>query len=426
MAAPGPRQTHLAASCVLATVCLAGAGDGARWMQWHGPSADNVSSETGLLKTWPEGGPKLLWTATNCGVGFSSVTISDGLIITAGDFPDGTRVIALDADGKDVWRASNGSRMWRHPKKKEWANKHAGSRATPVIDDGRVFHMNAVGRLAAYKLANGTRAWTVDLRQRFGGVCNEWGYSESVLVRNRRVYCVPGGKNGYMVALDAKTGETAWANKTIKDKASNSHIVRVEIEGVGQLVTMTTVLVVGVREEDGELLWSIRHANRFRENCEAPRLVDGIIYVSSGYRHGSEGLKVTKNETGKFSCRQVWRNSAADNLHGGPIILDGHVYATGYDRKGFFCLDLQTGREKWRNRAIGRTSFTSAEGLLYCLGEDGTVRLVEPSPEKYIELGKFRLPSAGKGICLAHMVICGKRLYVRHGTKLYCYDIARK
>ena len=99
------------------------------------------------------------------------------------------------------------------------------------------------------------------------------------------------------MCLDAAPGKTIWACTEIPDKkASNSSAILAEIDGVNQIVIMTTVLVIGVRAEDGKLLWQVRHANRFRENCEVPQYVDGMLFVSSGYRHGSEGYRITRGE----------------------------------------------------------------------------------------------------------------------------------
>ena len=53
---------------------------------------------------------------------------------------------------------------------------------------------------------------------------------------------------------------------------------------------MTTVLIIGVRAEDGRLLWQQRHANRFRENCETPQFTKGVLYVISGYVRHQEKL----------------------------------------------------------------------------------------------------------------------------------------
>ncbi len=193
------------------------------------------------------------------------------------------------------------------------------------------------------------------LDEAFNGVRNEWGYAESVLVEGNRLYCLPGGKLGFLVCLAADTGKLVWACTEMPDtQASNSSAIAVEIEGVRQIITMTTVLIAGVNAADGKLLWQTRHANRFRENCETPQYANGILYVSSGYGHGSEGYRIRKTETGAWSAEQVWRLDQADNLHGGPIILDGCVYGAGYDRKGAFCIDLQSGKFKWREPSIGR------------------------------------------------------------------------
>ena len=43
------------------------AGD---WPSWRGPNRDDVSLETGLLKSWPDGGPKKLWTCKDVGLGW--------------------------------------------------------------------------------------------------------------------------------------------------------------------------------------------------------------------------------------------------------------------------------------------------------------------------------------------------------------------
>jgi outer membrane protein assembly factor BamB len=52
-------------------------------------------------------------------------------------------------------------------------------------------------------------------------------------------------------------------------------------------------MMVILRADDGQLLWHTRHANRFRENCEIPQYADGMLYVASGYGHGSEGYRIS-------------------------------------------------------------------------------------------------------------------------------------
>jgi outer membrane protein assembly factor BamB len=395
------------------------------WAQFRGPDRNGLSRETGLLTPWPDGGPKLLWSFDACGKGYSGVTIANGKILTAGAFTNGAHVVALDLDGKPLWRTRNGDGQWKVPVDKEkWAKGYGGSRSTPTISRRRAYHMGVSGRLGAFDVADGSKVWNLELKDQFKGIRNEWGYSESVLVIEDRLYCLPGGEDGFMVCLDAATGETIWTCNEIPDrKASNSSCALVEIDGVKQIVTMTTVLVVGVRASDGKMLWQFRHANRYRENCEIPQYVGDILVVSSGYQHGSEGHEIRRGSDGEWTVKQVWRQNQADNLHGGPVVLDGCIYAAGYDRKGAFCLDLKTGAFKWRHSPMPRSSYTYAEGLLYRLGEDGTMALEKPDPEGYKLISSFSIPSAGEARALTHPVICGGRLYIRHQHYLYCYDI---
>ena len=421
-----PPIRHAIAS--LLAVCMLvvfAQGAGSSWRQFRGPQRNGISKETGLLKSWADGGPKLLWSFDECGKGYSGISIAAGKILTAGAFTNGAYVIAIDLDGKPLWRTKNGDGQWKTPvDKKEWAKGYGGSRSTPTIADGRVFHMGVSGQLAAFELAGGKEIWGLDLTEEFKGIRNEWGYSESVLVKDDRLYCLPGGTNGFMVCLDAATGETIWKCKEIPDKkASNASCVLVEIDGVEQVITMTTVLVVGVRASDGKMLWQVRHANRFRENCEIPQYVDDLLWVSSGYRHGSEVYKVSEAD-GKWTVTQTWRVNEADNLHGGPIILDGSIYGAGYDRRGAFCMDLKTGDFKWKHKPMQRSSYTYAEGLLYRLGEDGGVALERANTNSYELVSSFTIPSAKKAKALTHPVICGGRLYIRHERRLYCYDIS--
>ena len=94
------------------------------WPQFRGPKNDNLSTETGLLKQWPEGGPKLLWTAKGLGGGFSSVTLSGGRIYTCGNVDGHTAVTAIDLEGKTLWQVPIGE---------AWEGAHAGRGRRPLL-----------------------------------------------------------------------------------------------------------------------------------------------------------------------------------------------------------------------------------------------------------------------------------------------------
>ena len=119
--------------------------ESSNWPDFHGPGRTNISTDKNLSKKWPEGGPRLIWTYSQCGKGYSGIIIAEGKIFTAGDFGRDEMLVALDMDGHFVWKAANG---------KAWRGSSPGSRATPTYSDGAVYHMNPTGQLAAYKAAS--------------------------------------------------------------------------------------------------------------------------------------------------------------------------------------------------------------------------------------------------------------------------------
>ena len=73
------------------------------WPQWRGPNRDGVSTETGLLRKWPVGGPKLLWKSSGIGEGMSPPSIAGGLIYVTGYREDEEFLSAMDGTGKIIW-----------------------------------------------------------------------------------------------------------------------------------------------------------------------------------------------------------------------------------------------------------------------------------------------------------------------------------
>ncbi len=130
------------------SLCQAMGGD---WPQFGGPTRDNKSAETGLLKQWPEGGPKLLWTATGIGHGFSCVAVAGGMVYITGNVGPDTVITALDLDGKTAWTAKNGSAYTR---------EHPGTRSTPTIEGGRLYHENADGDVVCLDARTGKPFWS--------------------------------------------------------------------------------------------------------------------------------------------------------------------------------------------------------------------------------------------------------------------------
>ncbi len=406
---------------ILMVAVLTFAAESLDWPCFHGPRRDNLSTETGLLKTWPQDGPKLLWRATGIGHGYSTVSIADNRIFTAGMIDKQTHVIALDMSGKKIWQKLNGQ-SWEAAEYQTWAVPYSGSRGTPTVDGETVYHLSELGRLMALDVRTGEERWSVDLMAEFQADPVEYGYSESVLILGDALVCCPAGEKGYIAAFDKATGRTLWASSGIEDAAGNCSVVLGNIDGHPQLITLSASRILSFDPGNGRLLWNYPFAND-RENNIADAIVsDGLVYAASGYGKGSVLLRPIKQADGSFSVKPVWTSELLDNHHGGVLFVDGFLYGAGSEARGWFCLDFKTGAERWRQNR-GKGSLTYADGHLYLLDERGTMSLVKANPEKWDVVSSFRVPQGGEGLHWAHPVVCGGRLYVRHSDELYAYNI---
>lgn len=387
------------------------------WPAFHGTDRTNKSAETGLLKTWPAEGPKLEWTASGLGVGYSSISIADGMIFTAGESGAQSTIFAYDLDGKLLWQTDNGV---SYTTELSWAKTYTGSRATPTYDKGVIYHLAESGRLAAIEAKTGKELWSKELRQEYDAELPMYGYAESVLIDGDRLYCNPVGKKAFMVCLDKSDGSLIWANTDIQGSEGYSSGIIAEFGGFRQIINYSGFGIYGIDSKTGRLLWTQEIKSKHSLNSTDAIYHDGYVLASTGYGAGTMLIKLTASN-GNISPEVVWKNELMDNHHGGVILHEGHVYGAGHEARGWFCLDFMTGKEVWKAR--GKGSLTFADNKLYILEEKGGVRLVEATPVSFKERGSFETPEGGKGMYWAHPVVCGGRLYVRHTDKLFAYNI---
>jgi len=407
------RFTLIASILALSISSVLSADEGPFWPRFHGPNADNKSTDTGLLKKWPEGGPELIWTTEGIGNGYSGVTIADGTIYTAGDIGENTFVIAMDLDGKIKWKYDNG------PK---WTRSWGGSRGTPTIDDDRIYHQTAQGQLVCLEAKTGNKIWGINTNETFGTRKTYWAFAESVLIDGDNAIICPGGTEASMVAFNKMTGDVVWKTEETGDHHGYATPVLIEQDGLRIILTMTGQALIGVNADGGDLLFRFEFITKHNVNALMPIYHDGHILISSGYGNGTKLLKLTvKDKTA--SVEEVWYTKELANHHGGVMLVDGYVYgATGK----WVCLDWKTGEVKWEVEGVGKGCVSMADGLFYMMNEKKLVGLAKPSPEGHELISQFELPEQGEGRSWAHPVICGGRLYIRYDNFLYAYDVKAK
>ena len=175
----------------------------ADWPQWRGPNRDGISTETGLLTSWPKSGPPVIWKTTGLGVGYSSLAIVNGRFYTQGQRAKQQFVSAFDVKtGKKIWETQT-SRDYRD-------DRGDGPRGTPTIDGDRLYSMTGDGVLACLEVATGKVVWSQNLAQKYGGSIPGWGFSESPLIDGDRLIVMPGGRGASLVSLNKHDGTLQW------------------------------------------------------------------------------------------------------------------------------------------------------------------------------------------------------------------------
>jgi len=396
-----------AALLLSVALCPGAMAADADWPCWRGPTRDGRSPDTGLLKQWPEAGPRKLWQADGIGSGYSTVSIGWGAIYTTGDVDGKLRLFALDLDGKAKWQIDHDN-AWTQ-------RKPLGARATPTLHDGRLYLLSGNGLLGCRDAGDGKLIWSRKMSE-FGGKTPAWGYSESVLIHDGKAIVTPGGKQ-CIVALDAATGELAWTSEGLDAGAEYGSCIVVQRPNVTAIVGVTKPGMVAVRADNGQKLWTNDYSRGGGVNVPTPLFSDSHLFWPNGFSKGAICLRLDEDAMPAIA----WTTDKDRECHLGDFVIDqGHLY--GHHGGHWKCIELRTGKVKWAEKGVGNGSVTWADGMLYMFSESrGIAGLAVCTPEKYEPRGRFQVE--GRGRSWAHPVVIGGRLYLRYDTHLYCFDV---
>jgi outer membrane protein assembly factor BamB len=404
--------------------CLAaGAAD---WPQWRGPQRDGISQETGLLKEWPQGGPKLLWQVSDAGGGYSTPAVVGERLYLLGNTGMADEFVQARAvpDGKPVWSTRIG---------KVGPNQgpqYPGARSTPTVDGERLYALGSDGDLACLDTATGKPRWHKSLRSDFGGQPGQWAYAESPLIDGDVLVCTPGGDKATLVALNKTTGDLIWKCAVPGgDKAAYASAIVVEAGGRKQYVQFLGRGVVGVDAKTGQFLWRYDQTGKGPANIPTPVAHDGAVFSSGGSLSGFGALVRLKAGGDGVTAEQVYYERGLPTSIGGAVLVNGYLYGT--TDRDLVCAEFATGKVRWKNKCVGPGAVCYADGRLYVHGELGEVAMVEATPEAYREKGRFTPPgqpkhAAGRGLperAWTYPVVANGRFYVRDLDVLWCYDV---
>jgi outer membrane protein assembly factor BamB len=412
----------------LATIVSVGVMLASDWPGWRGADRSGLSPETHLLKAWPDGGPKLTWSAKGLGVGFSSVSISGNRIYTMGDRGESQYVYALNlADGAIVWSTKIGP---------AWDDDYGGPRGTPAVDGDSVYAIGTEGEVVCLKASDGSLKWERSMTRDFGGqMMSQWKFAESPLVDGDKVLFTPGSFGATMVAVDKRTGKDIWRAGTSRGQTQGSNgagyssIVVSEGAGVKQYVQLTGRGLIGVRASDGKTLWTYNRIANDVANISTPVVRGDYVFGATGYQTGAALLKLSKTADG-VEAKEVYflDPKVFQNHHGGFLLVGDFLYAGHGHNNGFpICIEFLTGKIRWGGNqrvegATGSAAVAYADGHLYFRYQNGAMKLFEASPEGFKETGSFKIPAV-RNPSWSHPVISGGKLYLREQDTLLAYNV---
>lgn len=412
---------------VLALISISASGGD--WPQFRGPDRNNISAETGLLRSWPAQGPKVIWKTPVC-EGYAGAAIKDGRVYL-NDYDDQKkehriRCISL-ADGKDLWQ-------WTYAI--EVRPNHGITRTVPAVGQKLVFSLDPKCRFHAIDVKTGKLIWQKNLVQEYKATIPGWYAGQNPLLDGTRVVIATGG-DALVVAFDQATGNEIWRTPNPgKELMSHASLMPATIGGVKQYLYLTMKNLMGIDVTDGKMLWSVPFTAKMVAVPSPLHIGDGRIFVTSGYKAGSAMYQVDKTASG-FTARKLYALTSSEfgsEAHT-PILYQNHLFAISSKKSAglFTCLGLD-GKVVWESplvegdRQASKTfdlgGFLLADGMFYVLdGKSGMLRLLEASTKGYKELASARI--LGEEDVWGPMALSDGKLIIRDMSQMVCLQVGR-
>ncbi len=406
----------LAAAFVAWSVAIAGAAD---WPQFRGPSRDGKSSETGLLREWPAGGPKVLWTIP-VGEGYAGAAIVGG------------RVYHHDYDTKtNEWGVyarslADGREIWRYKETRVIRPNHAITRTVPAVDGRYVFSLDPKLGLHCLDAKTGKQLWAKNLVAEYKARIPPWYNGQNPLMEKDRIVIATGG-DAILVALDKATGKEIWRTPNPgKLVLSHASVMPAVLGGVKQYVYGTLNGPLGISAADGSLLWEFPRKFNVAVAPSVLAVDARRVFMTASYDAGSVMVDV-QPRGGAFGVESLFdmkRNEWNSEVHT-PIVHQGHMFAVGKKRRGLFTCLTFDGKEVWTSdgkASFELGSFLLADGMFFVLeGKTGMLRLIEASTTAYKELASAQVLS-GPDVW-GPMALSDGTLIVRDLTKMVALKV---
>ncbi|MBM4060681.1 MAG: alcohol dehydrogenase [Planctomycetes bacterium] len=396
------RAAVLAAAPFLMLACppsLAAQQPAPAWPQWRGPDRDGISKETGWVV---DGKAEPLWQK-NVGMGYSTVSIEDGRLLTMGH----------DKKEEDdtIWclDAATGVELWKHTFTARTMNMghEGGTLSTPSFAGKLVFASNREGNFFCFETATGKLLWHKQLREEHRLKLPAWGLATSPLVLGNEVIM----NVGPMLAFDFD-GKLLWKSERSFGDAYSTP-AEVAFDGKPALAVFDGDGFAVVGRKDGKQLQFHEWKTQYNVNAATPVVIGNKVFVSSGYNRGCAMFELAEPKP-----KLLWESKAMRNHMSGCSVFAGHLY--GMDEGTLKCLDLD-GNEKWAQKNIGKGAMSLADGKVLAMSSQGELVIAKASPAGYEELARRKVLRGG--VYWTVPVLCGGLIYCRNSLgDLVCLD----
>jgi outer membrane protein assembly factor BamB len=407
------------------------------WPQFLGPKRNSTSDQKGILRTWPQQGPDVLWTV-NVGIGFGGPVIKDG------------KVYLLDRDDKvgDKLRCfdlSSGKEVWNFGYPAPGSVMFPGSRSVPALDGNRIYSCGPYGNLYCIDITTHKPVWNKNIWTDYGGSeIPKWAITQCPLVYNNLLIVASQAPQAGVVAYDKLTGNVKWTTNSLGPVG----YVTPEIVKVGKedhLVMITASAgrgsgasggkVIGIEPNTGKILWEYTN---WQCGIPVPGAVDageGRMLITGGYNAGAAMIKIEKKADGSYSVTELYKNPDFGAHTQPPVLVNGYFYAqysTNERKDGLVCMSID-GQVKWktmRTPLFDKGGVILADGMLLITDGASKLYLIEPDPSAFKpiataellkgETGDQRFPTQN----WAPLALAYGKLLIRDQSRLMCVRIA--
>jgi outer membrane protein assembly factor BamB len=442
---------------VIAAPLAAGTGKAADWPQWLGADRDGVWRETQLVEKFPKGGPKVLWRAP-LGAGYSGPSVvADRVYVmdrerakdekgqplrpTRQGIPGKERVLCLGA--------TDGKVLWKHEYDCPYTiSYNSGPRTTPLVHQGRVYTLGAMGDLLCLDAAAGKVRWSKNLMKEYKiESAQAWGWAAHPLIDGDLLYCWAGGEGSAVVALNKDTGKEVWKALSSQEVGYSPPMIY-EAGGKRQLIVWLSEAIYSLDPATGQQFWKVdypadRPPQRPAVNIHTVRKMNDLLFLST-YYHGPMMLKLDADKPGASVLWKGKSNNPArpDGLHvlmATPVFKDGHVYGVGNDGE-LMCFKADTGEQLWKTfdatggkKADCATAFLVPQGDRFVIFNDlGDLILADLSPKGYKEIDRARILEPveddlrGREVVWSHPAFARRCVFARNAKEMVCVSLAKE